>query len=123
MLVPAWVLLIGCGVGPDSAKSKISETTDTYLRSLASGDSAKACEQLTEAAQKSASGSCVSQMQRIATAVGRERLAMAADTGASISVEGTTASATVKELDARLRLIQRADSRWLIESGYELGGQ
>ena len=43
LLIFAALMLAGCGVGSGGPESKISETTDTYLRSLASGDSTKAC--------------------------------------------------------------------------------
>jgi len=45
------LMLAGCGVGSGGPESKISETTDTYLRSLASGDTTKACAQLTAEAK------------------------------------------------------------------------
>ena len=52
LLVVAATLLAGCGIGSGTPESKISETTDTYLRSLASGDSTKACAQLTAKAKR-----------------------------------------------------------------------
>jgi hypothetical protein len=59
-------------------------------------------------------------MKTIATRVGRDRLTAAADQGASISVDGSTGSATLEGLnDARIGLVDSGSS-WLIESGYTL---
>jgi len=122
LLALAALTLAGCGVGSGGPKSKISETTDTYLRSLSSGDTTKACAQLTDEAQKKLGTSCVAGMGRIAAAVGRDRLTEAADKGSSISVDGFTGSATLRGLnDARIDLI-KSGSNWLIKSGYELDG-
>jgi hypothetical protein len=116
------LLPAGCGVGSASPESKISETTDTYLRSLASGDTTKACAQLTAEARSTLGTSCAAAMKTIATRVGRDRLTAAADQGASISVDDPNGSATVEGLnDARIGLIDSGSS-WLIESGYALDG-
>jgi hypothetical protein len=107
-------------VGSGGPESKISETTDTYLRSLASGDTTKACAQLTAEAKSMLGESCAAAMQTIATRVGRERLSAAADQGVSISVDGSTGAATLEGLnDARIGLVD-SESSWLIESGYTL---
>jgi hypothetical protein len=115
------LLLAGCGVGSASPESKISETTDTYLRSLASGDTTKACAQLTAEAKSTLGTSCAAAMKTIATRVGRDRLNEAADEGSSISVDGSNGSATLKLNDARIGLVDSGSS-WLIESGYALDG-
>ena len=116
------LLLAGCGVGSGGPESKISETTDTYLRSLASGDTTKACAQLTVEAKSTLGTSCAAAMKTIATRVGRDRLTAAADQGASISVDDPNGSATVEGLnDARIGLVDSGSS-WLIESGYALDG-
>ena len=118
----AVLTLAGCGVGSGGPESKISETTDTYLRSLSSGDTTKACAQLAREAQENLGASCVAAMEKIAAAVGRDRLTEAADKGSSISVDGSTGSATLDGLnDARIGLI-KSGSNWLIKSGYELEG-
>ena len=120
LLALAALTLAGCGVGSGGPESKISETTDTYLRSLSSGDATKACAQLTDEAQKKLGTSCVAGMDRIAAAVGRDRLTAAAEKGSSISVDGSNGSATLAGLnDARIGLI-KSGSNWLIKSGYEL---
>jgi hypothetical protein len=122
ILVLAALVLAGCGVGSGGPESKISETTDTYLRSLSSGDTTNACAQLTAKARSKLGTSCTAAMKEIATRVGRDRLAEAADKGASISVDGSNGSATLKGLnDARIGLVDSGSS-WLIESGYALDG-
>ncbi len=120
LLTVAAVMLAGCGVGSGGPESKISETTDTYLRSLASGDTTKACAQLTAQARSELGTSCTAAMNTIATRVGRDRLNDAADEGASISVDGSNGSATLRGLnDIRIDLVD-SGSNWLIESGYAL---
>jgi hypothetical protein len=122
LLIVAALVLAGCGVGSGGPESKISETTDTYLRSLASGDTTKACAQLTAQARSKLGTSCAAAMKTIATRVGRDRLNEAADEGSSISVDGSNGSATLKGLnDARIGLVDSGSS-WLIESGYTLDG-
>src|SRR4051794_18164536 len=122
LLALAALTLAGCGVGSGGPESKISKTTDTYLRSLSSDDTTKACAQLTEEAQQKLGTSCIAGMERIAAAIGRDRLSEAADKGSSISFEGSNGSATLKGLhDARIGLI-KSGSNWLIKSGYELEG-
>jgi hypothetical protein len=122
LLIVAALMLAGCGVGSGGPESKISETTDTYLRSLTSGDTTKACAQLTAKAKSKLGTSCAAAMNTIATRVGRDRLNEAADEGSSISVDGSNGSATLKGLnDARIGLVDSGSS-WLIESGYALDG-
>jgi hypothetical protein len=122
LLTVAALMLAGCGVGSGGPESKISETTDTYLRSLASGDTTKACAQLTAEARSKLGTSCAAAMTRIATRVGEERLNEAADEGSSISVDGSNGSATLTGLNnARIGLVDSGSS-WLIESGYALDG-
>jgi len=118
----AALMLAGCGVGSGGPESKISETTDTYLRSLASGDTTKACAQVTANAKRKLGTSCTAAVNEIATRIGSDKLNEAADKGASISVDGSNGSATLKGLDdARIGLIDSGSS-WLIESGYTLDG-
>jgi hypothetical protein len=122
VLIVAALMLVACGVGSGGPESKISETTDTYLRSLASGDTTKACAQLTAEARSKLGTSCAAAMKTIATRVGRDRLNEAADEGSSISVDGSNGSATLEGLnDARIGLVDSGFS-WLIESGYALDG-
>jgi hypothetical protein len=118
----AALMLAGCGIGSGGPESKISETTDTYLRSLSSGDTTKACAQLTTEAKGNLDTSCAAAMKTIATRVGRDKLNEAADQGASISVDGSNGSATLTGLNnARIGLVDSGSS-WLIESGYALDG-
>ena len=122
LLALAALTLAGCGVGSGGPESKISETTDTYLRSLASGDMAKACAQLTADAKTKLGSSCAAAMQRIRARVGPDRLTDAADKGSSIAVDGASGSATLKAMNgARLGLV-KSGSSWLIDSGYALEG-
>jgi len=82
----------------------------------------KASAQLTDEVQQKLGTSCVVALEKTSAAVDRDRLSEAADTGSSISVEGSNGSATLKGLnDARIGLI-KSHSNWLIESGYKLGG-
>ncbi len=61
-------------------------------------------------------------MKTIATRVGGDRLKEAADEGSSISVDGSSGSATLNGLnDARIGLVDSGSS-WLIVSGYALDG-
>jgi hypothetical protein len=122
LLIVAALMLAGCGVGSGGPESKISETTDTYLRSLAGGDTTNACAQLTADARSKLGTSCAAALKTIATRVGGDRLSAAADKGSSISVDGSSGSATFKGLnDARIGLVDTGSS-WLIESGYALDG-
>ena len=122
LLALAALMLAGCGVGSGGPESKISETTDTYLRSLSSGDTTKACAQLTAEAKSMLGVSCSAAMTTIARRVGQDKLNEAADKGASIAVDGSNGSATLKGLnDARIGLVDSGSS-WLIESGYALDG-
>jgi hypothetical protein len=121
LLAFAALMLAGCGIG-SRPESKISETTDTYLRSLASGDTIRACAQLTAKAKSRLGTSCAAALTEIAVRVGPDRLAEAADEGSSISVDGSNGSATLKGLNnARVGLVD-SGSNWLIESGYALDG-
>jgi len=117
------LVLAGCGVGSGTSESKISETTDNYLRAISSGETTKACAQLTPRARAAIGTPCGSAMEKIASRVGPDRLADAADQGASISVDGSTGAATLEGLDgARLHLVSAA-STWLIDSGWALDGR
>jgi hypothetical protein len=121
-LAVAALLLAGCGVGTRGPEAKISETTDDYLRSLSSGDLTKACAQLTAGAKTKLGTPCGAAVQKIAARVGRDRLSEAADKGSSISVDGSSGSATLKGLNGvRLGLVQ-SGSDWRIDSGYALDG-
>ena len=110
LLALAALVPTGCGVGGATPEEKISETTDTYLRSLASGDTAKACAQLTSAARNGLAVPCPQAMQTIAARVGSDALSDAADEGADIEVDGAKSSVTVPQLnDALLELLRTGE--------------
>jgi hypothetical protein len=117
------LVLAGCGVGGGTPESKISETTDNYLRALSSGDTTKACAQLTAKARGAIGSPCGAAMEKIASRVGPDRLADVADQGSSISVDGSNGSATLKGLNGARLDMASVDSTWLIESGYRLNGR
>jgi hypothetical protein len=120
LLLLLTVLVTACGVG-SADEGEISDAADTYLRSLASGDTAAACEQLTASARTDLDGGCEAALRGIAARVGSERLEAAADAGIDIEIEidGATGSAVVRELDARLRLVAVGDD-WRISDGHRL---
>jgi hypothetical protein len=109
----------GCGVGSVADEGKISDSADTYLRSLAEGDVASACEQLTPEARAELIGGCGQALRQVAARIGADRLDAAADGGVEIDVDETTASANVRELNARLTFV-RGGASWRIERGYRL---
>ena len=115
------VLVAGCGVG-SADEGEISDAADTYLRSLAAGDTTAACEQLTASARSDLDGGCEAALRRIAARVGPQRLEAAADSGIDIAIDGTTGSAIVGELDARLTLVAVGDG-WMISDGHRLGSR
>ena len=121
-LAVAALIFAGCGVGTPGPDAKISETTDTYLRSLASGDMTKACAQLTADAKAKLGPSCTAALQTIRARVGPDRLTDAADKGSSISVDGPSGSATLKGLNAARLGLVKSGSNWLLDSGYALDG-
>jgi hypothetical protein len=112
------VLIAGCGVG-STDEGKISGAADAYLRSLADGDVVGACEQLTDEARSILDGGCEPEMRRIAARVGSDSLEAAADGVLDVEVDGTTGSAVVRELDARLTLVVAGDD-WRISHGHRL---
>lgn len=118
LLLLLTVLVTACGVG-SADEGEISDAADTYLRSLASGDTAAACEQLTASARTDLDGGCEAALRGIAARVGSERLEAAAEAGIDIEIDGATGSAVVRELDARLRLVAVGDG-WRISDGHRL---
>jgi len=112
------ILCAGCGVGttPDSG---IAKTTDTYLRALASGDEAKACEQLTGEARDGTGSSCAARMRAIEAQVGSSNLQRAADGSISVETAGQKGTATVAVLHATLTF-KKDGLTWLITDGFAL---
>jgi len=110
--------LTGCGVGRPSNKEKISETSVTYLRALAEGDTATACEQLTRAAKGSA---CETSMNERLSGLEPDALKRAADDSMDIKVHGATATAALSEPEGARFVLKRIGGDWRIDSGYTLG--
>jgi hypothetical protein len=118
-LAVAAFLVAGCGVG-SSPEQKVSETTDTYLRSLAAGEHDAACDQLTVGAKSQLEEPCPAAMRAIAARFDSDDLTAAADAGFEIDQDGGQATVTIPELaDARLTLLPSGE-RWRINAGYAL---
>ncbi len=110
--------LAGCGFGAASNEEKISKTADTYLRALASGDTAKACEQLTRRAKGS---DCEATLKERLSGLDPRALKKAADESIDMHIEGDRATAELAEpKGARFRLVKVGDA-WRIDAGYTLG--
>jgi hypothetical protein len=114
----ALVLATGCGIG-STPQSKISTTTDDYLRALSSGDTKTACAQLTADARFRIGTSCDSAMARIAASVGSSKLVDAADGSIDISVDGDKGTANVRKLGSTI-LLKKDGFDWKIDDGYGL---
>jgi hypothetical protein len=111
-------VVTGCGVGPATDEEKISETATTYLRSLADGDTAKACAQLTPRARGER---CEATMKERLSRLEAGALKNAADASMGIEVEGDTATTTLSEPEGAHFLLAKVGGEWLIDSGYTLG--
>jgi hypothetical protein len=109
--------LTGCGVGPPTNKEEISKTAVTYLRALADGDTATACEQLTRAAKGSA---CEAAMKERLSGLESDALKSAADDSMDIEVHGATATAGLSEPEGARFVLKRIGGDWRIDSGYTL---
>jgi len=109
--------LTGCGVGRPSSKEKISKTTVTYLRALADGDTATACEQLTRAAKGSA---CEVSMKERLSGLESDALKSAADDSMVFEVHGATATVALSEPEGARFVLKRIGGDWRIDSGYTL---
>jgi len=107
----------GCGVGRPSSKEKISKTTVTYLRALADGDTATACEQLTRAAR---GGACEASMKERLSGLESDALKSAADDSMDIEVHGATATVALAEPEGARFVLKRIGGDWRIDSGYTL---
>jgi pimeloyl-ACP methyl ester carboxylesterase len=106
-----------CGVGPATDKDKIAKTTGSYLRALAHGDTAAACDALSPGAR---GDRCRAAVARRAAQLTPGALHEAADSSLDISVHGTTAISTLgKPAGARLRLV-KARGAWRIDSGFAM---
>jgi pimeloyl-ACP methyl ester carboxylesterase len=110
--------LTGCGVGPPSNQEKISKTTVTYLRALADGDTATACEQLMRAAKGSA---CEASMKERRSRLESDALKSAADDSMDIEVHAATATVGLSEPEGARFVLMSIGGDWRIDSGYTLG--
>ena len=111
------VAVAGCGVGPATDKEKVSKAATTYLRALASGDTATACAQLTPQARGEG---CDHTMKERLSRLDSDALKDAADGSMDIDVDGKRATAGLSEPEgARFRLVKTGDE-WRIDSGYTL---
>src|SRR6266511_6427154 len=86
--------LTGCGSGRASNQEKISKSTGIYLRELADGDVAKACEQLTRRAK---GDECEAMLEERRPRLESEALKNAADGSIDIDVDGEMATAGLSE--------------------------
>ena len=109
--------LTGCGVGKASNEEKISKTATTYLRALADGDTATACEQLTRAAR---GGACEASMKERLSGLESDALKSAADDSMDIEVHGATATVALAEPEGARFVLKRIGGDWRIDSGYTL---
>jgi uncharacterized protein YdbL (DUF1318 family) len=109
--------LTGCGIGPATKQENISETATTYLRALATADTAKACAQLTRGAKGEA---CEAAMRKRLPALDLHALKNAADGTMDIEVDGHTATAGLSEPQGARFLLVKVGSDWRIDSGYTL---
>jgi pimeloyl-ACP methyl ester carboxylesterase len=104
-----------CGVGPATDKDKIAETTSTYLRALAHGQTASACRQLSPRAQ---GDSCPQAVEQQVSLLQHDALEKAADASLAITVHRATATSRLgKPAGARLTLVKIRGS-WRIDSGF-----
>lgn len=110
--------LTGCGVGRAGDKEKISKTTDTYLRALADGDTAKACAQLTRRAK---GNGCEATLKERLTRLDADALTRAADDSIDMDVHSNTATARLSEPKGARFVLKKVGGQWLIDSGYTIG--
>jgi hypothetical protein len=110
--------LTGCGFGPAGAREKISKTTDTYLRALAGGDTAKACAQLTRRAK---GRRCEATLKERLSHLEADALTRAADGSIDFEVHGNTATARLSEQKGARFVLKKVGRQWLIDSGYTIG--
>jgi hypothetical protein len=111
------VAVASCGVGPATDEEKVSKAVSTYLRALASGDTATACAQLTSRARGER---CDQAMKERLSRLNPEALDDAADGSIEIDVDGNRATAGLSELEGAQFVLVRTDDEWRIDSGYTL---
>src|SRR3954453_12308287 len=110
--------LTGCGVGKATDEEKVSKAATTYLRALASGDSAEACAQLTRGAR---GGGCEAAMKERLSRLEPDALRDAADGSLDIDVHGKAATAGLSRPDGASFVLAKAGGEWRIDSGYTVG--
>jgi hypothetical protein len=111
------VAVAGCGVGPATDEEEVSKAVSTYLRALASGDTAKACAQLTRRVR---GDGCDQAMKERMSRLDPETLDDAADSSIEIDVDDNRATAGLSEPEGARFLLVRRDDEWRIDSGYTL---
>jgi hypothetical protein len=117
LLLVLAVAAAGCGVGPATNEGKISKTATTYLRALASGDTATACAQLTTRARGEG---CELAMKERLPRLDAAVLKKAADDSMDIHVDGNRANAGLAEPPGARFLLVKTGEDWRIDSGYTL---
>ena len=107
----------GCALESGTNAGKISQTTTTYLRALAEGDSAGACAQLTAAAR---GPDCAHTMKARMSRLDPAALNRAVDHSMDIDVHGNTATARLSEPRGARFALAKLGAGWRIDSGYTL---
>jgi hypothetical protein len=115
LIAPA---LTGCGVGAATNQEKISKTATSYLKALADGDAAEACDQLTRRAK---GAGCEAAIRARLSRLDSEALTNAAEDSMDIDVNGDTATAGLSEPEGARFVLARIGDEWRIDSGYTLG--
>ena len=110
--------LTGCGIGRASNQEKVSKTVDTYLRALATGDTAKACAQLTRRAQ---GARCQQVLKERRSRLDPDALTSAADASLDLNIHSNTATAGLSEPEGARLVLAKVGGEWRIDSGYTLG--
>ena len=109
--------LTGCGIGRASNQERVSKTATSYLRALASGDTSKACAQLTRRARGDV---CAATTKERLSRLQPDTLTRAADGSIDIAVHGNTATAGLSEPKGARFVLNKVGGEWLIDSGYTL---
>lgn len=109
--------LMGCGVGKDGDKEKVSKTATTYLKALAAVDTATACRQLTRRAQ---GAGCAPAMDERLSRLDSHALRRAADASMDIEIHGNAATAALAEPHGARLELARLGGEWRIDSGYSV---
>jgi hypothetical protein len=115
VLAPVAAGAAGCTIESGTNEGKISTTAGTYLRTLAKGDSARACAQLTASAR---GRDCAHTIKARTSRLDPAALNRAADHSLDIDVHGNTATARLSEPGGARFALVKLGARWCIDSGY-----